>query len=84
MSLLKESGGGKAGKRTFNMGTLESLQGQDNSAERLFNTYQNMNGEPFIDTLTEEYMDNDNLVVLQKICNWAATTLIPRYADINL
>ena len=52
---------------------------------RLFNAYQKKNFEPFLEDMTEEYVEEDNIkFLLTDYSNWIATTAIPKYFNEDL
>ena len=49
---------------------------------RLFNAYQKKNFKAFLEDVTEEYLEEDDIkVLLTDYSRWIATTSIPKYSD---
>ena len=64
------------------MGEADSTASVGNDGLRLFNSYQKNNSEPFIEDMTEEYVDKENIKVpLTDYSNWLATIDITKYFD---
>ena len=55
------------------------------SGIRLFNAYQKKNLEPFLEYITNEYIEEDNIkFILTEYSTWIAATVIPKYFDEDL
>ena len=64
------------------MGEADIATNLDNARLRLFNSYQKKNSEPFIEDMTEEYVEEDNKkMLLTEYINWISTTAITKYLD---
>ena len=67
------------------MDHADSTTNVGNSRLHLFNAYQNKNFKPFLEDMTEEYVEEDNIKFpLTDYSNWIATPSIPKYYDENL
>ena len=48
----------------------------------IFNAHQKNKFKPFLEEMTEEYVEEDNIkVLLTEYSNWLDTTSIPKYFD---
>ena len=67
------------------MGGADSTANVVNSGLRIFNSYQKKNFEAFVEDMTEDYVEEDNIkVILTDYSNWLVTTYIPKYFDEDL
>ena len=67
------------------MGQADSNTNPGIAGLHLFNSYQNNNFEPFLEDITEEYVEEDNIKsLLTEYSNWLATTAITKYFDEDL
>ena len=67
------------------MGQADSITNVGISGLRLFNAYCNKNFEPFLEDMTEDYVEEDSIkVLLIEYSNWLATTAIPKHFDEDL
>ena len=65
-----------------NMVHSNSTANVGNSVLRIFNSHQKKNFEPFVEEMTDEYVEEDNMeVLLTDYSNWLSTTVIPKYFD---
>ena len=64
------------------MGGADSTANVVNSGLRIFNSYKNKNFEAFVEDMTADYVEEDNIkVLLTDYSNWLSTTDIPKYFD---
>ena len=64
------------------MGGADSTANVVNSGLRIFNSYQKKNFEAFVEDMTADYVEEDNIkVLLTDYSNWLSTTDIPKYFD---
>ena len=67
------------------MGETDSTTNVGNSGLRLFYAYQKKNFGPFVEGMTEKYVEEDKIkVIWTDYSNWIATTTIPKYFDEDL
>ena len=67
------------------MDHADSTTNVGNARLHLFNAYQNKNFKPFLEDMTEEYVEEDNIkFLLTDYSNWIATPSIPKYSDEKL
>ena len=63
-----------------NMGGSDSTTNVVNAGIHIFNTYHNKNLEPFIEDITDYYIEADNIkVLLTDYSNFLATTYIHKF-----
>ena len=63
-----------------NMCEAYSTTNVGNDGLHLFNTCHKNNSKPFVEDMTEEYLEEDNIKsLLTDYSNWLATTDIPNY-----
>ena len=66
-------------------GEADSTTNVGNDGLSLFNAYQKKNSRPFLEDMTEEYVEEYNIkFLLTDYGNWLATTAIPKYFDEDL
>ena len=64
------------------IGEADIITNVGNAGLRIFNAYQKNNFEPFLEDMTEQYVEEDNIkVLLTDYINWLANTAIPKYFD---
>ena len=67
------------------MGEADSNTNVVNAGLRLFNYYQKKKYEPFLEDMTEYYIEEDNIkVVLTSYSHWLPITAIAKYFDEDL
>ena len=66
-------------------GEADSTTNVGNDGLSLFNAYQKKSSRPFLEDMTEEYVEEYNIkFLLTDYGNWLATTAIPKYFDEDL
>ena len=64
------------------MGGADSTANVVNYGLRIFNSNQKKNFEAFVEDMTEDYVEEDNIkVILTDYSNWLSTKDIPKYFD---
>ena len=67
------------------MGEANSITDVRNSGLYLFNEYQKKNSKPFVEDITDDSLEGDNIkLLLNDHSNWTSTTSIPKYFDKEL
>ena len=67
------------------MSEADSTTNVEHSWLHIFNADKKKNFKPFLENMTDEYVEENNIkVLLTDYTNWIATTAIPKYFDEDL